>query len=78
MTEEDRTSLWKEFRALMQSVSEGIFAPSIYYKKEEGGRRGAPAGYSAVSMRVFTDSGSNYEEVRFDSMSELLETFYDQ
>ena len=78
MTEEDRASLWKEFRALMRNVSEGVFEPSIYYKKEDGGRRGAPAGYAAVSMRVFTDFGSRFEEVRFDSMSELLEVFYDQ
>lgn len=78
MTEEDRASLWKEFRALMRNVSEGIFEPSIYYKKEDGGRRGAPAGYAAVSMRAFADFDSRFEEVRFDSMSELLETFYDQ
>ena len=62
----------------MRNAAEGKFEPSIYYKKEDGGRRGAPAGYAAVSLRIFTDFGSRYEEVRFDSMSELLEVFYDQ
>ena len=62
----------------MTDTAEGTFAPSIYYKKEDGGRRGAPAGYAAVSMRIFTDFAARFEEVRFDSMSELLETFYDQ
>ena len=78
MTDEDRASLWREFSGLMRNAAEGKFEPSIYYKKEDGGRRGAPAGYAAVSLRIFTDFGSRYEEVRFDSMSELLEVFYDQ
>ena len=78
MTDTDRASLWREFSALMRDTAEGTFAPSIYYKKEDGGRRGAPAGYAAVSMRIFTDFAARFEEVRFDSMSELLETFYDQ
>ena len=78
MTDTDRASLWREFSALMRDTAEGTFAPSIYYKKEDGSRRGAPSGYAAVSMRIFTDFAARFEEVRFDSMSELLETFYDQ
>lgn len=78
MTAEDRTSLWTAFRDLMAAVKDGGFAPCIYYKKEEGGRRGAPAGYSAVPMRIYSDFTERYEEVRFPSMSELLETFYAQ
>ena len=78
MTPQDRESLWREFYTLMQDVSEGRFAPGIYYKKEENGRRGAPVEYSAVSMRIYSDFPERFEEVRFSSMSELLETFYAQ
>ena len=78
MTPQDRESLWHEFHTLMQDVREGRFAPGIYYKKEETGRRGAPVEYSAVSMRIYSDFQERFEEVRFSSMSELLETFYAQ
>lgn len=78
MTPQDRESLRREFYTLMQDVSEGRFAPGIYYKKEETGRRGAPVEYSAVSMRIYFDFPERFEEVRFSSMSELLETFYAQ
>ena len=78
MTLTDRVSLWREFHALMQDVQEGRFAPCICYKREENGRRGVPVGYSAVSMRVYSDFPERFEEVRFSSMSELLETFYAQ
>ena len=78
MTPQDREFLWREFYTLMQDVSEGHFAPGIYYKKEENGRRGAPVEYSAVSMRIYSDFPEHFEEVRFSSMSELLETFYAQ
>lgn len=78
MTPQDRESLWHEFHTLMQDVREGRFAPGIYYKKEETGRRGAPVEYSAVSMRIYFDFPERFEEVRFSSMSELLETFYAQ
>ena len=78
MTPQDRESLRREFYTLMQDVSEGRFAPGIYYKKEENGRRGAPVEYSAVSMRIYSDFPERFEEVRFSSMSELLETFYAQ
>ena len=78
MTSQDRASLWKEFRSLMQDVQEGRFAPSIYYKKEEGGRRGAPREYAAVPLQIYGGFGQQYEEVSFDSMSALLETFYAQ
>ena len=78
MTPQDRESLWHEFHTLMQDVREGRFAPGIYYKKEENGRRGAPVEYSAVSMRIYSDFQERFEEVRFSSMSELLETFYAQ
>ena len=78
MTPQDRASLWREFHALMQDVQDGRFAPCICYKKEENSRRGVPVGYSAVSMRVYSDFPERFEEVRFSSMSELLETFYAQ
>ena len=78
MTAEDRTSLWSEFHGLMEDVRDGRFTPCIYYKLEEGGRRGAPVGYAAVPMRVYADFSGQFEEVRFESMSELLETFYAQ
>ena len=78
LSPEDRAALWREFHGLMQDVRDGRFAPCICYKKEEGGRRGEPVGYSAVSMRVYSDFEGRFEEVRFDSVSELLETFYAQ
>ena len=78
MTAEDRAGLWNTFSELIRSVKEGRFCPSIYYTKEEGGRLGAPAGFSAVPMRIFADFPERFKEVRFDSMSELLETFYAQ
>ena len=77
MTAEDRASLWRAFRGLMQAIKEGGFAPSIYYRREEGGRRGAPKEYAAVPLQIYRQSES-YEEVRFESISELLETFYAQ
>lgn len=77
MTTEDRASLWNVFNGLMLTVQNGCFAPCIYYKLEEG-RRGAPAGYAAVPMRVYADFSGRFEEARFESMSELLETFYAQ
>ena len=78
MTSLDRASLRREFLALMQDVSAGRFVPCIYYQKEDNGRRGAPVGYSAVPMRIYSDFPERFEEVRFSSMSELLETFYAQ
>ena len=78
MTDRDRALLWREFHALMQDVIGGKFAPAIYYKKEEQGRRGAPAVFSAVPLFTCIDFSAGFEEVRFDSVSELLETFYAQ
>ena len=78
MSDEDRASLWGAFSSLMQDVTAGHFNPCIYYKKEEGGRRGTPAGYSAVPMRIYADFTRRFEESGFTSMSELLETFYAQ
>ena len=78
MTQSDRDSLWREFSVLMKAIKEGEFCPSIYYKKDETSRRGTPVGYAAVPMRVFADFPDRFEEVRFSSMSELLETFYAQ
>ena len=78
MTDPERASLWQTFDALMKDIRAGKFSPAIYYKKEENGRRGAPAGYAAVPMRIYSDAEALFEEVRFSSMSELLETFYAQ
>lgn len=55
LTQEDRTALWKAFHGLMQDVRNGRFAPTIYYKKELDGRRGAPVGYAAVPMQIYSD-----------------------
>ena len=78
MTGQDRAGLWEEFHALMQDTAAGRFAPAVYYKKEEQGRRGVPAGYAAVPLFTCSDFSAGFEEVRFDSISELLETFYAQ
>ena len=78
MTQEDRTSLWEAFRGLMDLVRNGRFSPCVYYQKDENGRRGEPAAFAAVPLRIYADFDRKFEEVRFDSMSELLETFYAQ
>ena len=78
MTQEDRTSLWEAFRGLMDQVRNGRFSPCVYYQKDENGRRGEPAAFAAVPLRIYADFDRKFEEVRFDSMSELLETFYAQ
>ena len=77
MSENDRASLWNAFNSLMQDVKDGHFTPCIYYRKEEG-RLSAPAGYSAVPMRIYAEFTRQFEETAFSSMSELLETFYAQ
>ena len=78
MSDKERLALWSAFHDLILSVKNGEFSPCIYYKKEEGGRRGAPAGYAAVTMRIYADMPERIEEVRYASVSELLETFYSQ
>ncbi len=78
MSDKERLALWSAFHDLILSVKNGEFSPCIYYKKEEGGRRGAPAGYAAVTMRIYADMPERIEEVRYTSVSELLETFYSQ
>ena len=78
MTQEDRTSLWEAFRGLMDQVRNGRFSPCVYYQKDESGRRSEPAAFAAVPLRIYADFDRKFEEVRFDSMSELLETFYAQ
>ena len=78
MTNEERRNLGEAFFGLLGSVRSGRFKPCIYYQKEEGGRRGAPAGYAAVSMRIYADFPEHFTEVPCGSMSELLETFYAQ
>ena len=78
MTREDRTALWSAFSGLMDLVRAGSFSPCVYYQKDENGRRGDPAAFAAVSLRIYADFDRKFEEVRFDSMSELLETFYAQ
>lgn len=78
MTAQDRASLWEVFSGVMRAVTDGDFTPCIYYQRDETGRRSAPAGYCAVPMRIYSDFTERFEEVRFATMSELLETFYAQ
>lgn len=78
MSAGDRAALWNAFRGLMLDVREGHFAPTIYYKAEEGGRCGEPVGYCAIPMRIYADFPGKFPEAGFESMSELLETFYAQ
>ena len=78
MSREERRALWDAFHDLIQTVNEGTFIPCNYYKKEEGDRRGAPSAYAAVPMRIYGDFPGRFEEARYASMSELLETFYAQ
>lgn len=78
MTQEDRASLWTAFNSLMRDVENGRFAPTIYYKKDLDGHRGAPMGYSAVPMQMYNDCDSVCFSDESNPMSRLLEAFYAQ
>lgn len=64
----EREHLFHIFRRLMDEIKDGSFRPAIYYKN------GAPHEFSAVPMTIFSDC----EERPFDSISEVLRTYYEE
>lgn len=62
-----RVHLYHTFRRLMEDVETGRFAPNILY------RNGEPAEYAVLPMQQY---GPEYESVSYESISQLLETYY--
>lgn len=65
-SELELTHLYRQFELLMETVKEGEFSPSIVYTD------GTPADFSVVPLTLYQDS----ESVSFESVSQLLETYY--
>ena len=76
MSREEKDKLYLAFRSLMDSIRKGSFSPVLYRKKDRESDRMIPCEFSALPLSIYSLSG--YEEVRFSSMSSLLETFYSE
>ena len=68
LTTSELTGLYLEFCKVMQKIEEGNFQPVIYYKKEE------PVEFSAVELEQFQGE----RKKQYDTISEVLETYYAQ
>ena len=68
----EQAALWSAFSSLMEDIREGRFQPAIYYKKADGGS--VPADFASVPMTMYGD----LEKREMDSISQVLEEFYDQ
>ena len=68
----EQAALWSAFSSLMEDIREGRFQPAIYYKKAGGGS--VPADFASVPMTMYGD----LEKREMDSISQVLEEFYDQ
>ncbi len=66
LSEEALVHLYKQFTLFFENVSKGRFAPRIYYKN------GVPKDFCALPLTHY----ALYEAKEFDSISELLETYY--
>lgn len=66
LSENELLHLYKQFVLFFDAVPAGAFQPVIYYKGAE------PKEFSALPLSHF----SNYESQPFDSMSNVLETYY--
>lgn len=62
----EQTMLAHQLLRLMESIREGSFAPTIYYKGKE------PIEFSALPLTLYED----LEQTRSDSMSGILEQYY--
>ena len=67
LDETARIHLYHTFRRLMDQVVEGDFTPNIVYRGEE------PVEYGVFPFQQY---GAEYHSVAFDSVSEMLETYY--
>ena len=62
-----RVHLYHTFRRLMDQVVEGDFSPNIVYRGEE------PVEYGVFAFQQY---GPEYHSVEFESVSQMLETYY--
>ena len=67
LDETAQVHLYHTFCRLMDQVKEGDFSPNIIYRGEE------PVEYGVFAFQQY---GPEYHSVEFDSVSEMLETYY--
>lgn len=67
LDETAQVHLYHTFCRLMDQVKEGDFSPNIVYRGEE------PVEYGVFAFQQY---GPEYHSVEFDSVSEMLETYY--
>ena len=68
LSETELVHLYHTFSLMMEDVAGGNFAPNIIYRQEE------PVEFASVPLSCF--DGGDYEARGFDSVSQLLETYY--
>lgn len=66
LSEDVLRHLYNQFMIYFSGIKEGLFSPAIYYKGEE------PKEFSSLPLTHF----SEYTRKTFDSISEVLETYY--
>lgn len=67
LNEAARTHLYHTFARIMDQVKEGSFTPNIIFRGDE------PVEYGALDFQQY---GPEYHSVSFDSVSQMLETYY--
>lgn len=67
MNDTEKIHLYHTFRRVMEPIEAGKFTPNIIYRGDE------PVEYAVVPM---TQYGNEYHCVTYDTVSEMLETFY--
>ena len=67
LDEAARVHLYHTFRRLMDQVVDGDFSPNIVYRGEE------PVEYGVFAFQQY---GPEYHSVEFESVSQMLETYY--
>ena len=68
LNEEEKLHLFRQFSLFMEDVREGHFFPNIVKKGKE------PVEFSSVHLSQYED----YEEIPYESISQVLEAFYAQ
>lgn len=67
LNEAARTHLYHTFARIMEQVKEGGFTPNIIFRGDE------PVEYGVLDFQQY---GPEYHSVSFDSVSQMLETYY--
>ena len=67
LNEAARTHLYHTFARIMDQVKEGSFTPNIIFRGDE------PVDYGVLDFQQY---GPEYHSVSFDSVSQMLETYY--